>query len=113
MSYARATKALGECDRCGFTYKLNDLRYEVEDQTRNGLRVCSDCFDPDHPQLRVGEVNASDPQSLFNARVDKGEQESTTYFSWNPIGGGSYKFGSSTMGLKMTGSVGKLTVSTG
>ena len=29
---------------------------------------CSDCFDPDHPQLRVGELQTSDPQSLFNAR---------------------------------------------
>ena len=54
MSYARASKALGECDRCGFTFKLNDLRYEVTDKIRNGLRVCSDCFDEDHPQLHIG-----------------------------------------------------------
>jgi hypothetical protein len=112
MSYARASKALGECDRCGFTFKLNDLRYEVTDKIRNGLRVCSDCFDEDHPQLHIGDVDASDVQSLFDPRVDKGEKDSTKYFSFNPIGGGSSIFGSSTMGLKMTGDVGKLTVST-
>ena len=112
MAYARAKKALGECDRCGFTYKLNELRYEIEDQVRNGLRVCKECFDPDQPQLRVGDVNTNDPQSLFNPRADKGEAESTSYFSFDPIGGGSNVFGSSTMGLKITGSVGKLTVST-
>ena len=112
MAYARAKKAVGECDRCGFTYKLSDLRYEVEDKVRNGLRVCRDCFDPDHPQLRIGDVDASDVQSLFDPRIDKGEKESTSYFSFNPIGGGLDVFGSSTMGLKMTGDVGKLTVST-
>ena len=112
MSYAGAKKALGEGDRCGFTYKLNELRYEVQDKVRNGLRVCRDCFDEDHPQLRIGDVDASDVQSLFDARVDKGEEESTSYFSFNPIGGGLNVFGSSTMGLKMTGDVGKLTVST-
>tara|TARA_R100000234_G_scaffold85826_1_gene54759 strand:- start:2906 stop:3244 length:339 start_codon:yes stop_codon:yes gene_type:complete len=112
MAYARASRALGECDRCGFTYKLKDLRYEIEDKVRNGLRVCEDCFDVDHPQLQIGEVDASDPQSLFDSRIDKGESESTTYFSFNPIGGGLDVFGSSTMGLKMVGSVGKLTVST-
>ena len=112
MSYARARKALGECDRCGFTYKLNELRYEIEDSHRNGLRVCRECFDEDQPQLKIGEVNTSDPQSLFDPRTDKGETESTTYFAWNPIGGGVDTFGSSTMGLKMTGNIGKLTVST-
>tara|TARA_R110002012_G_C11321245_1_gene575886 strand:+ start:170 stop:508 length:339 start_codon:yes stop_codon:yes gene_type:complete len=112
MSYARATKALGDCDRCGFTYKLNELRYQIEDSKRNGLRVCNQCFDEDQPQLKLGELNISDPQSLYNPRIDRGEAESTTYYSWNPIGGGMVQFGSSTMNLKMTGKVGKLKVST-
>ena len=112
MSYARSTKALGECDRCGFTYKLSQLQYEIENETRNGLRVCSECFDSDHPQLRIGDVDTTDPQALFNPRVDKGEASSTSYYAWNPIGGGVDVFRSSTMGLKMSGSVGSLTVST-
>ena len=112
MSYARATKALGDCDRCGFTYKLNELRYQIEDSKRNGLRVCKYCFDEDQPQLKLGELNISDPQSLYNPRIDRAKAESTSYYSWNPIGGGMVQFGSSTMNLKMTGKVGKLTVST-
>ena len=112
MAYARASKAIGDCDRCGFTYKLNELRYQIEDSKRNGLRVCSECFDEEQPQLKLGELNISDPQSLYDPRVDRGKSESTTYFSWNPIGGGLEVFGSSTMGLKMKGKVGKLKVST-
>tara|TARA_R100001377_G_C3180641_1_gene106515 strand:- start:906 stop:1247 length:342 start_codon:yes stop_codon:yes gene_type:complete len=112
MSYARASKALGQCDRCGFTYKLNLLKYEIEDSKRNGMRVCIDCFDQDHPQLKIGTVDASDPQSLFNARPDAGETESTTYYSFNPVGGGMAQFGSSTMGLNIKGEIGKVKVST-
>ena len=29
--YAAGKKALGDCDRCGFTYKLNNLQYEILD----------------------------------------------------------------------------------
>ena len=85
MSYALGKKALGECDRCGFTYKLNDLKYEIEDGIRNGLRVCDDCLDIDHPQLKIGEVNTSDNQSLYNPRPDRGEKSSTEYYGFNPV----------------------------
>ena len=33
------------CDRCGFQRKSGDMRAEW-----NGLRVCSDCYEPRHPQ---------------------------------------------------------------
>ena len=112
MAYARASKALGQCDRCGFTFKLNFLKYEIEDRKRNGMRVCNECFDEDHPQLKLGELNVSDPQSLFNARPDGGEVESTTYYSFNPVGGGVAQFGSSTMGLNIKGQIGTVKVST-
>ena len=87
MAYAVGKKALGQCDRCGFTYKLNELKYEVQDERRNGLRVCSDCFDPDQPQLQVGKLNTSDPQALFNPRTDSGEKDATTYFGFKPVSG--------------------------
>ena len=85
MSYALGKKALGDCDRCGFTYKLNDLKYEIEDGIRNGLRVCDDCLDIDHPQLKIGEVDTADNQSLFNPRPDRGEKSSTEYYGFNPV----------------------------
>tara|TARA_Y100001973_G_C5188260_1_gene329245 strand:+ start:131 stop:472 length:342 start_codon:yes stop_codon:yes gene_type:complete len=112
MSYAVGKRALGICDRCGFTYKLKELFFEVRDRTRNGLRVCKYCLDEDHPQLRIGEVETNDLQSLFKPRPDTGEKESTRYSAFNPIGGGLAQFGSSTMNLKMTGEIGKLEVST-
>jgi|TARA_R100001530_G_scaffold122938_1_gene90702 hypothetical protein len=112
MSYAKASKALGQCDRCGFTYKLSLLKYQIEDSKRNGLRVCPTCLDEDQPQLKLGQVNTSDPQSLYNPRVDTGKKSSTSYSAFDPIGGGVTAFGSSTMGLNIKGEIGKLTVST-
>lgn len=102
MSYAKGIKALGSCDRCGFTYKLSELRYEVEDKTRNGLRVCKECFDPDQPQYRVGDLDVSDPQALYNPRVDAGEKDSTTYFGFDPV---------NSTGIVLRGNVGKVTIS--
>jgi hypothetical protein len=102
--YAKGKKALGICDRCGFTYKLSELKYEIEDSIRNGLRVCSSCFDPDHPQFKVGELQTSDPQSLFNPRTDTGEKESTTYYGFNPV---------ASTGIVMKGKIGKVTITTG
>ena len=76
------------------------------------MRVCNECFDEDQPQLKLGEIDTSDNQSLYNARVDTGESDSTRYFAFNPIGGGVTEFGSSTMGLDIKGEIGKVTVST-
>jgi len=104
MSYAVGKKALGDCDRCGFTYKLNDLQYEIQDSIRNGLRVCPNCLDVDHPQLKIGEVDSSDNQSLFNPRPDRGEKSSTEYFGFNPVSG---------TGLILRTEIGKVKVSTG
>ena len=49
-SYAAGKYALGICDRSGFTYKLRDLVYEVQDGRNTGIRVGRDMLDPDHPQ---------------------------------------------------------------
>ena len=101
--FAAGKRALGDCDRCGFTYKLNDLKYEIQDSIRNGLKVCSYCFDVDHPQLKIGEVDTSDNQALFNPRPDRGLKESTTYFGFNPVSG---------ISLILTSEVGTVKVST-
>ena len=100
--YAAGKKALGDCDRCGFTYKLNSLKYEIQDSIRNGLRVCNYCFDEDQPQFKLGQVNTADNQALFNPRVDRGRKESTTYFGFDPVTG---------VGLILTSEVGTVTVS--
>jgi len=102
--YAQGRKALGICDRCGFTYKLKDLRREVQNKTLNGLKVCSECFDPDQPQYDVNDISTIDPQALYDARVDTGEQASTTYFGFDPV---------TSTGIVMRGNIGKVTITTG
>ncbi len=77
--------ALGLCDRCGFSFKLNELHWEVYDQRLNGLRVCSVCLDVDNPQLQLGRDQTPDPQSLLDPRPDTGVPGSTGLFGWMPI----------------------------
>ena len=85
MAYAVGKKALGICDRCGFTYKLSELKYEVQDQKRTGSRVCTSCLDPDHPQFRLGEVDTSDSIGLFNPRPDTNRKDFASYYGFNPV----------------------------
>lgn len=93
--------AYGICDRSGFRYKLEDLVYEVQHGERTGLRVGYDMLDPDHPQNFIGQVNTSDPQSLYNPRpdVDPGR----ALWGWKPVWNPAQY---------MVGSVGKVTVTT-
>lgn len=93
--------ALGLCDRCGFSFKLNQLRAEIFDRRPNGLLVCDACYDKDNPQLWLGEVRIDDPQSLRNPRPDVGVPGSTGLFGWMPIGSPL---------LSVQGQVGNLTV---
>lgn len=68
--FARGSRALGICDRCGQTNKLSALRFQVVAQKPTGLRVCPGCLDVDHPQLMLGRVPVSDPQALKDPRPD-------------------------------------------
>lgn len=84
--YASGRLALGLCDRCGFQYRLHELKEEFYDLRPNGLRVCPTCMDQDHPQLQLGEIIISDPQALYDPRPDVNTPASTGYFGWRPIG---------------------------
>lgn len=53
MSYASGRHALAECQRCGFRVRYVDL---VDDGSMPGLRVCTTCFEPHHPQEDPPEV---------------------------------------------------------
>lgn len=46
MAYAQGIYTQAICDRCGFQFRLNDLRKEW-----TGYKVCSECYEPKHPQL--------------------------------------------------------------
>lgn len=66
-TYAKGTKALGVCKRCGLRSLLNEL---VFDSQIPWLRVCKECWDPKHPQERP--VKAVDPQALWRPSPEPG-----------------------------------------
>ena len=102
--FASGRHAFGFCDRCGFRYDLSALKWEFEDKRRNGLRVCPECLDPDHPQLQLGRFRIYDPQSLKNPRPDLNLVATNALFGWNPVGDESL--------IEGTGQVGTVTVTT-
>ena len=76
MAYASGKFAIALCDRCGFQYKLLDLKEEW-----NGLKTCSQCFETKHPQLDPG-YHAADAEALPWARPAR--QEPMTVFVGAP-----------------------------
>lgn len=74
--YATGKRALGICDRCGFQFKLKELKEVVVNDEPSNLRVCRECWEEDHPQNRQGKMKIYDPQALHDARPDDGETAS-------------------------------------
>ena len=101
--FASGSRSIAMCDRCGFQFKLTNLRKEiVKTKTFNTL-VCPDCFDPDQPQLQLGMYPVDDPQAVRNPRRDTTYVEAgvntqgyTTggsrdiQWGWNPVGGSRF-----------------------
>lgn len=85
--FSSGDRALGICDRCGFTYKLHDLEEEYLNEAPTDLLVCRTCFDPDHPQLRKEDLKLllEDPQALRDPRNDTGKIDSISLFGWKPV----------------------------
>ena len=69
-AFAAGKNAFGFCDRCGFRCKLNLMKNLVVNEKVTSIKTCPTCFDPDHPQYRIGRVNMSDPQALRDPRPD-------------------------------------------
>lgn len=117
--FASGKKAIACCDRCGFQFKLKQLKYEVVKQKVTGLLVCPSCWNPDHPQLMLGTIPVHDPQALRNPRRDNsyyisgnlGEGSRVTEWGWNPVGGGDSNVSNAPNSLIATGYVGIVTVS--
>ena len=51
--FASGKKAIAECDRCGFRYKLKELRQLVIKTKNVNILVCPTCWEPDQPQLQL------------------------------------------------------------
>lgn len=122
--FASGKNAIAICDRCGFRFKLKELKREiVKTKTRSDL-VCPSCFDPDQPQLQLGMYPVDDPQGLRTSRRD------TTYvtagvnvagyntggsrdiqWGWAPVGGARFFDNALTPNtLVLTGAVGQVTI---
>ena len=114
--FASGKHSIAECDRCGFRFKLKDLRREVVKTKNYELLVCGPCWDPDQPQLQLGMYPVDDPQGVRNPRPDRsyyasgttglqvllgngtsqlaqgfqGEGSRDIQWGWNPVGGSKF-----------------------
>lgn len=75
--YASGKIALGLCDICGFQYRLHDLQTTIRKGRVTNIKACPTCWDPDQPQLHLGEFRVDDPQALQDPRPDSAELESS------------------------------------
>lgn len=73
--FASGKFSIAQCDRCGFRFKLTELKKEIIKTKKYDLKVCSQCWDPDQPQLQLGMYPVSDPIAVREPRPD------TTYYS--------------------------------
>jgi hypothetical protein len=114
--FASGKFAISQCDRCNFRYKLKELRTQILKTKPYEIKVCKNCWDPDHPQLSLGLYPVDDPQAVRQPRPDTSYQQSGNnglqtninggtgptgfgnpdmgsrvfQWGWNPVGGASY-----------------------
>ena len=69
--FASGKNAIAECDRCGFRYKLKELKKLTIKTKQQNIKVCKTCWEQDHPQLQLGMYPVDDPQALRNPRPDR------------------------------------------
>ena len=118
--YASGKNAIAECDRCGFRYKLKQLKSLVIKTKNINILVCQECWEPDQPQLSLGLYPVDDPQALRNPRPDLSYFEPGNngaggsrmiQWGWAPIGGARANDDGLTPNYLVTGcEVGNVTV---
>ena len=100
--FSSGKNSISECDRCGFQFKLTELKKEIIKTKVYDLKVCPACWDPDQPQLQLGMYPVDDPQGVRDPRPDTtyyasgttatgsiGEGSRVFQWGWNPVGGAS------------------------
>ena len=68
--FASGKYAIAECDRCGFRFKLKELKHETVKTKLYQVKVCKSCWNKDHPQLQLGMYPVNDPQAVRQPRPD-------------------------------------------
>ena len=97
--FASGKIAIAICDRCGFQFRLRELRTLIIKTQQVNMLVCRECWEPDQPQLQLGMYPVDDPQALRNPRKDNtyyqsgttstgsiGEGSRNIQWGWNPVG---------------------------
>lgn len=84
--FASGKYAIALCDRCGFKYKLTNLKQLVIKQKNVNIIVCPTCWEADHPQLSLGLYPVVDAQALRNPRPEIFTESRDYQYGWNPIG---------------------------
>jgi hypothetical protein len=122
--FASARNSIAECDRCGFRYKLTELKPLTIKTKITNILVCPTCWEPDQPQLSLGMYPVNDPQAVRNPRPDTSYQTSGVgddgypsggsriiQWGWNPVGG-SRQFDAALTpnNLALTVSIGTVTI---
>ena len=116
--FAAAQKAIAECDVCGFQYKLRELKNLVRKGIDTNIKACPECWNPDQPQLKLGETPVDDPQAIRDPRPDRRLGEAgpnsrrRTQWGWNAEGVGDDPYSLAHNHLVATGQVGTVTVTT-
>jgi hypothetical protein len=68
--FASGKHSIAECDRCGFRYKLKELKKLTIKTKQVSIKVCKTCWEKDHPQLQLGMYPVQDPQAIREPRPD-------------------------------------------
>ena len=100
--YASGKHSIAECDRCGQRYKLTELKKITIKTKQVNIKLCPECWDPDHPQLQLGLYPVNDPQGVREPRPDTSyavsglgtngyAEDGSRQFQWGwaPVGGAS------------------------
>jgi hypothetical protein len=98
--FSSGKHAIAMCDRCGFKYKLKQLKTLVIKTKNVNIKVCPECWEADHPQLQLGMYPVNDPQAVREPRPDSSYYTPTgtsggdggsrvIEWGWNPVGGAS------------------------
>lgn len=85
--FASGRHSIAECDRCGQRFKLKQLKSLTIKTKKVNILVCPECFEYDHPQLKIGTFPVNDPQAVRNPRPDVSYLVSGVDVDGDPSGG--------------------------
>lgn len=74
--FSSGKHSIAECDRCGFRFKLKELRKLTIKTKQVSIKVCKSCWEPDQPQLQLGMYPVNDPQAVREPRPDVSYRQS-------------------------------------